>query len=198
MAPEPSHQSPHTSSPTFSSHIPAAASQIRQAGGDGDREGDGGRRGRGNGDAEATLPYFQNPNSAPSPSPSPSPPPPQLPDTSPLNRTVQIGGTTDAFNSSDEPRTAPGSNGDKYSASPLDTTRQPQAPMAPTAAGLAAIVAPHSSGIPELYPPELFATIHDQGIYRCTSIDYSSLEFLKTYVFFFSFALLKSIQYLSI
>ncbi|KAF8475016.1 hypothetical protein BDZ91DRAFT_712134 [Kalaharituber pfeilii] len=34
-------------------------------------------------------------------------------------------------------------------------------------------------GIPTLYPPELFAIIHD-GIYRCTSIDYSSKDFLRT------------------
>lgn len=33
--------------------------------------------------------------------------------------------------------------------------------------------------IPTLYPPELFATIHD-GIYRCTSVDINSRDFLKT------------------
>lgn len=169
MAPEPSHQSPQT---TFSPHTLAVASQIRQAGRDGSRGG------RGNRDVEATFQYSQGPNGVPSP--SPSPPPSQSPNTSPLNLTVQTGGTTDAFNNSDEPRTILGSNGNKYSTGTLDTTRQSQAPTAPTAAGLTTMVAPYSFGIPELYPPELFATIHDQGIYRCTSIDYSSLEFLKT------------------
>lgn len=154
MAPEPTHQSPQASPSTFSSHIPAAASWIRQA------SGDASRGARGN---EAMPQYFHGPNGVPSRSRSPPPPPSQS------SNTIQIRETTD------------GSNGNKYSTTAQVTTRQPQAPIAPTrAGGLTAMAAPHSSGIPELYPPELFATIHDQGIYRCTSIDYSSLEFLKT------------------